>query len=198
MWPANQTWLAKADRSSARPLDDGELGTLEISTAHKVVMMMLPGLRAEQFATFDAARAKASAASDYERLLRCVEVGCGSVKSFNVRARLLLTSAFRVEHEEDEAKLDGEQPATAASARRLSAARRQGAARRPSFAALPGRAEQQSYADLFGATLLVYAGSFAIGVALCVLVGGCALRPALADCAARSQQYQFQKAVPNG
>jgi hypothetical protein len=180
-------WPGKATPAHARPLDDGELGTaLEISTSHKVIMMMLPGLRAEQLATFYAAKARSSAASDYERLLRCVEVGCGSVESFNVRARLLLTSAFRVEHEMGGAALDGEHSATAASARRLSNARRLSVGRRPSFS-WSGAAEQQSSEsnDLFGATLALWTRVFALGVALYVLVGGCALRPALADCARR-------------
>jgi hypothetical protein len=105
MWPADSA-AAEAGPSA---LDDGELGLVPqvATTARKVIMLLLPGIRSEQFATFDAAKAKSAVPADYERLLRCVEVGCGSVESFNVRARFLLSSALRIEHGEDKAALAG-------------------------------------------------------------------------------------------
>jgi hypothetical protein len=185
MWPADSA-AAKAGPSA---LDDGELGLVPqvATTARKVIMLLLPGIRSEQFATFDAAKAKSAVPADYERLLRCVEVGCGSVESFNVRARFLLSSALRIEHGEDKAALAGK-PHAATRAVVL--------ARPPTGTAPDGNPTEEPPADEdghnklaatsgrhFGSATWLFVRVWALAVALFALVGARAIRPALADCA---------------
>jgi hypothetical protein len=185
MWPADDGAAApEPARGGARALDDGELG--KAPTANKVTMMQLPGLLAEQFATFDAAQAKSAAQADYERLLQCVELGCGSVDSFNVRARLLLASATQFELTQggglkagDAAGVDLARRQSFAPTRRRSwpwafggAARDDGEADGPSF----GRTH-------FGALVWLWARVLALAVALLSALGASVIYPALADCA---------------
>jgi hypothetical protein len=186
MWPVNS---GPASPGPHAPLDNGELGLAQkVTTARKVIMLLLPGIRSEQFATFDAAQAKSAAQADYERLLRCVEVGCGSVESFNVRARLLLSSAFRIEHQEDKAALAGKHTATAGAPARLpTGAKPEGnPAEEPPAPDDDGRRnsiKSTASARHFGAATWLFVRACALSVALFALVGARAIRPALADCA---------------
>jgi hypothetical protein len=174
-------------RLRPRALDDGELGLAQkVTTARKVIMLLLPGLRSEQFATFDATQAKSAAQADYERLLRCVEVGCGSVESFNVRARILLSSAFRIEHGEDEAALAGKHVATAKGSARLQTGAAPKGKPVEELADDDGRKKLSVQgARYFSAATWLFVRVWTLSVALFTLVGVPSIRPVLADCGAR-------------
>ena len=155
-------------------------------------MMLLPGIRTEAFATFDAAQAKSAARSDYELLLRCVEVGCGSVESFNARARQLLASAFQEKLDEFDERV------TFAGRRRASMDAGRRRASMDAAAHLSRRAKADPESDGSGrrdggrsaagdrrhlvATVRLFARVCALLVALFALLGALAIRPALADC----------------
>lgn len=176
MWPTH----ADAQPAPRAAAPDG--------TNARVVMLLLPGSQPELFDEFDATQARCAEESDYLRLLRCVEYGCGSVQEFNARARLLLSRIDGIPILKRRFSFGsmaslaltvdgGQQRSSSASLAQQPQPKPKPKPRRQSTASSGGRTQ-----SIFAALARIWVRAYALGLAVLALSSARAIAPALSDC----------------